>query len=566
MEQPPSDPPKSRASTPDAVAATLALAWGIWNVASLLPARNPRLLPYAQDSWEYLGFTRHLLDPWSGAPSAYRYPLFPWLSSLFCSLTGEAPYLGNLWVALAAAALLPLALYLLGRQLAPAFLALGGSLLGTSLPILTLFLGQVSDYLFCTCVQILSAAAALWALRRGGVASFAAAGLAMAAFMAATPKALTWMLAALALLALRALLGVRSRPRQAALELVGLLLPLLLVWWWFAQAGLVFNSLEHATDLVFSDWLGAPPVTSVHPNPGALWPPTQGWVIGQSGAVATLPSTLHYLREVASQARAHGSVDAALSLLHREIPLGLGGCLLALAGLGALGPVLRQHRSPRWPGAFAAALLAALLLASQLLASGSLPDESRYHLTTLLILPVFCVTGAWAIIVLIPPIRRANPWLWGIPALACLWAVEGSAWPIGRLAHIQAASVVARLEAVEMSPFAELVSLRPQLEPDDLVLDFTPDGKGSSVLLGVVGIERHPGYVRDGRVVPLTLLPFSGARRLLIGPCAGREDPGQRRWVVTEHGSATDEPRLTRLSPCVLEDTRPQITGILSWE
>ena len=543
----------------------VALGWGFWNVLTLLPVRSPQLLPYASDYWEYLGFTAHFLDPSAPAPPAFRHPLFPWLASQLCTLFDLSPSLGNLWIAVIAAGLIPVALYLLARQIAPPFVALCGALLGGSLPVLVDSLGLVSDYLFCTWVLVLSAAACLWATRRGNLLAYAAAGISLAALMAATPKALTWLVIAIPLLSLRALLGVRAQPRGPVVRLLFLLVPLVAVWWLFARSPLLYNSLEHATDLVFSDCLGHVPVTSVHPTPGELWPADRGWIVGEWSSLFQIPRTLEYLREIGAIGRSGVHFQSGFWVTFMEqFSRGRGLWLFPVMGLlGCLGPATVRRRPTPWiPTLLVIAMVSAFFLSS-LVASASLPPRLRYHLTAILILPVFAPAGGAFLLRLLPVLRRAAEWPWLVLPLLCLWLVEFSDLPVGRPARLQRAALLADREEPVMAPFAALQQLRPELLPDDHVLDLAPNGEVRAMLLHAVVIEAYPSFGGAQGAGGLTLYPQGRGRRLLFGGCAETHLGDNHLWKILDSAGDGVEPRLQRLSPCLLEDTRPRRPGVL---
>jgi hypothetical protein len=542
--------------------AAAALLWGVRTVAALLPARNPRLLPFATDAWEYLGFTAHFLDPSGPAPTAYRYPLFPWLASLLAGAMDAAPATGNLWLALLASALLPLALYLLGRQLAVAPVALAGALVGGALPLAVDFLGNVSDYLFCAWLLILTAAACSWAARGGRVVRHALAGFALALTMVATPKAITWLLFLLPLLVIGILAETRTRPRPAALRVLALLTPLLVAWILMGRGALSYNSLEHATDVVFQSWLGSAPVTSVHPDPGQIWPHNTGWIAGDWHALAGLPRTVAYLHEIAALGRAQVGLTDTLATLTADVLPARSWLepLLWLAVLGSLGPLALRDRGTRWT----VALVAAVFLVSRLSASASVPPRPRYHIATLLILPVYMSAGIALLPSLVPRLRRLGPWPWLTLPLLALWVVEPSGLSLGLTARMDRARYHANGEAETMAPAGELATLRPELRPEDRVIDLTTGGDVRAMLLSIATLDQVPGFAWSERPTTLTLPPQPHGRRLLYGGCRPEEPRQNTAWRLEPAPEPDPDSRLRRLSPCILEDIAPHRPGILS--
>ena len=386
--------------------------------------------------------------------------------------------MGNISVALAAASLLPLALYLLGRQLAPAYAALAGALIAGSLPLTVTFLGQVSDYLFCAWLLTLSAAAALWAARARHGASLAVAGVGLALYMAATPKAITWLAVAIPVLLLTAMVGLTRRPLATLLRCVALLSPLVLVWLVFQGSPLLYNSLEYATDIVYRDLLGELPVTSAHPVPGELWPQDVGWIVGSTDALLHVPRTGHYLMGISALGRAHNGTALALDQLESALPLGVGIVPLAsVALLGCGGPLLMGRAE--WIRRVTATLLALALLAPLLASTLALPPWPRYHIATALLIPVFATAGVAAGLQLVPQLRRANPWGWLLAPVLVLALMEREGSALAHSARQQQATELAALEAPSLEPYRNLVALRDELGPGDRLVSLCIDPAGT---------------------------------------------------------------------------------------
>ena len=538
-----------------------ALAWGGWQVAVQLPARNPQLLPICGDMQEYLAYTTRFVDPAFGALSAYRYPLQPALAAGLCRLTGLTPVQGTQAVVLAAAALLPLALYLLGRLLAPRPVALAGALLTVATPAWIGMLGRPSDYMLSSLLMVLALAAVVAALLRGAAWRQLLAGVALAGFMAATPKALTLLLLALPLLLVAVLVRRLPAPKPLLLDLAALAAPLVLTWWVFAGFDWEIRSLEHATIRVLEyAWheVDFPVSSSMFPEILRGQAVEGYWVVGQGAALWGLPRTIAFLLHVRDYAPA-AFQGRALFVAALHSGLGLGSLLwlaLVLPALTACG--LAPGRG--WRCRVGQVLAAAFLGLSLYILARSLTliqPHPRYLLALASPLLLLAVVGAAACLRWLGPAWRSWQLVW-LPVLLVALVVLGRQG--GAVGGHARALVAAREQAGDEHPARELrgiAELTDLLRPSDQVVDFTPGGLAIASLL-----QRHPLLVwrpLGGALGLAAVEPNPMGRRFVVDPCETMNHEEYRAGWGANSGLFRRSTRYQRVAWCVYEDTRPEL-------
>jgi hypothetical protein len=513
--------------------------------------RNPHWTPYGQDWRDYLSYVLHFIDPALAEPFPYRYPLWAWLAALVCRVAELPPYVGAKTLSLAASALLPPALFLLGRQLVAWPLALAGAVLPILLPGMLQTLGIPSDYLFCAWLQVLGLAAGLAALRRGGTARFFLFGLATAAVMASTAKGLAFVLpASTATLAWALLARLRGRAFVGRM-LLAWSLPLLLVWLVFAWTDLGGYSLEYQTFNVQRELAGHPLAARPIWGWAGIRPEQAGfWRVGDPRALLHLPRTLAF---VLFPAEGRLPWEQVLE----QVKLHLGGELgMPLAWLGLLLPACL---SPLWTGSPARPLdrlLPALLLLSSVVALGlgvvSAPRGYRYYQSLIVLLPLLLLVGAASLPALLAALSaRRAAWPW-IPALLVgAWMMLGQRSPY--LWRDATRDVGSQAYAPLLS---ELFELRDRLGPNAGIVDFHK--------------WNVPWYLYWGRGIPLEqgeimATPHYGARVasstwtrrfFVFEPPQPTQDAEHRRIV---DAMLADPERFRWVNRCVMEDLRPEL-------
>lgn len=536
----------------------LLLGCSAWFTATTIAVRTPELLPACGDLGEYLAYTARFVDPEHGALSAYRYPLQPAIAAALCRLLGLTPASGTMAVAIGAATLVPGALYLLGRLLAPKPVALAGALLVLASPAWVAMLGRPSDYMLSGLLQLVVMAAVVAALQRAGPWRLLGAGLALAALMASTPKALTMLLLALPLLVLAVLVHHVRQPARLALALLGLAAPLALCWWLFSTIDWELRSLEHATIRVLEyAWheVGHPVSKLQFPEVIRASGVEGYWVVGRADALSNLHRTIAFLRHVPGVAP---DAFQGRALLAEALRSGLGLASLAWLVLVVPGVVaVARLRDAGWRAKVGWALAAGFLavsLATQAQALTFIVPHERYLLALALALPLLVVVGMSALARLaIPPARRLQlAWL---PVLVLALVLLGlGSGGLGADARARVASGALHRDEVSGRPLAELAALQPSLAPGDQVVDLTLEGLAVASLL-----QAHPILVArpwtiavdaDGALQPVA--PHSGGRRILVDPCRGDGPPSPTI------GRLQHEVRYKRISPCIFEDSQPE--------
>jgi hypothetical protein len=537
----------------------LVLGCSVWLTASTLAARNPQMLPACGDLGEYLAYTARFVDPAWGALSAYRYPLQPALAATLCDLLGLTPAAGTMAVAIAAAASVPLALYLLGRLLAPGPVAAAGALLVLATPAWIGMLSRPSDYMLSGLLQILALAAVVAALQRAGPWRLAGAGLTLAALMASTPKALGLLLLALPLLLLVALLRHARQPARLALGLLGLAAPLVLCWWLFSTVDWELRSLEHATIRVVEyAWheVGFPVSKLQFPEVVRSSGVDGYWVVGQADALTNLPRTIAFLRHVPQLVppEFHGRALLEQALRSGLGLAALGWLLLLVPGATAIGRLGGRSWRDLSGWALSAAFLGAFLVMQAQALTLIVPHE-RYLLALALPLPLVVVVGMAALPRLaIAPCRRLRlAWLPVLALVLLLLARHGGA--LGVDARTTTARQALHHDEASGRPLAELAALRPTLTPQDQVVDLTPEGLAiASLLQAHPTLAWRPWEHAVGTVDPQPpVAPHLGGRRFLVDPCRGAGPPSP------DIGLLQLDTRYRRVSPCIYEDVQPEL-------
>jgi len=542
----------------------LCLGCSAWLTLGLLRVRNPDLLPLCNDLQEYLGYVTRFVDPEYGRLSAYRYPLQPALAAQVCELWGLTPARGMVVVAVGAALGVPLALYALGRQLAPRPVALAGALLVVAAPSWIAMLGRPSDYMLSGLLQVLVLAAVVAALLRPGPWRALLAGVALAVFMASTPKALTLLL--LALPALLAALLIRHPRRPALLvgSLLALLAPLALCWWAFSTVDWELRSLEHATIRVLEyAWhdVGYPISKADFPEVGRGEAVEGFWVVGQLEALRRLPDTLRFLLHVPVVAPEafHGR-----ALLEQALRAGVGlgsmaWLLLVVPAVAAMG-VRRTQGWKGWAyGALAAGFLG-LALATQVRSLTLILPEERYLIALVMVLPLLMLVGAVALLRLALPAVRSAQLLW-LPVLLLVLGLLGrSGGPVG----LSSRAVLAdqhRVSAMHRVFFEDLGSLSGVVAPADQVVDYTPGGLAVASLLGEhPSLQWRPLILRLDHTEAFTPVPANpNGRRFVVDTCDTMSPHEYEYQWGRASGPFAHDRRFVRRGTCIYEDTQPEL-------
>lgn len=520
----------------------LPAAWGLSRLA------NPGRLYHGQDAHEYLAYTLSFLYPVAGHRSGFRYPLFPWLSAELAEARGLSAFEGTVEVGLFAAGVLPAAIYLLGRQVAPPGLALAAALIS---PLTPLVLGQVdapSEYLFCAVLRVLFLAAAAAAARRGGVLRLGAFGLAAALTLSSTPKALVDLCVGLPVVALAGLLHPALAPgpawRRLLAAVAGLVAwgaPLAVAWELHRPIGRDLVSLEAALEKVRLEEARRPVPQSVYR--------AGHWRIGDPEALRHLPDTVRSLAgAVGGGGGGQGSKDPLAWLAGRlALPAPLGG----LALLGPLGALWVEGRA-RWGSALAAALLAAAGLA-QVAGLLRAPLSDRYALALGVTLPLAVLAGAAVLPALVGRGRVQSATWWALPVVASL--ILAQAGPLSwAWAQAQARAGHLFVDSNAIPPFARVFGVfQAGLRPGDRVVDATE--RHLAVALLAPRFSTHVGsQVQERLVVSSGGPPTEGGRRFVVGQCAFGFGPSTSDRAAFERWAAE---RFTRVEACLWEDPKP---------
>lgn len=538
-------------------------ALGLGEAIAMHTLANPAWVPMGQDWHDFVLRAGELVSrPHTIQPIANRYPLYPLMGVLWARTVGIDDFQGLMAVSIFAAGLLPAALFLLGRQLAPWPVALAGALPCLRIPVLIAMLGPPTIYVPYALVQVLAMAAGIAALRRGGAWRFLAFGVALALLMGLDAKALvvlgTGVPAGLVAIAWHA----RRRGWRSVLALAALGAPLALVWVGCGRLGVPIQSLEYLVANSLVQHAATDGATlQMHPRYGSTlspreWAELHGtWRVGQAGALSGLPRTVRFLADGTrgNLPRAR-RLDDARRGIGDQIPLPpawLGACALACLAAGSRrerGESPLDHRV----GWALAAGFCALLVAVEVAGMVSTTWEARYALTFLCLAPALFLAGLAAVprIVAAPAWREASlPWI-PLLLLAGAWWV-GGAGPLGGARARDEARALAEERAT--NSYSQLWQLRA-LRGDPGVVDLSGTWL-TQLVLGHARLVDPPGSV--GGAVALGGLP--DARRFVVQPCMF--DNARGRWVAPEPG------RLEAFagSPCIDEDLAPDAPLTLAW-
>ena len=348
------------------------------------------------------------------SPNDNRYPLYPWLGLRWASLENIPLYQGCMKVSMVSAGLLPAALYILGRQLAPIPVALAGSLMALHCPELLTILGPVTDYIFYTFLFVLNLGVGCLALRRGGILRFAAMGACLSLIMAADSKGLIVLLLGIP----AALVGMawhgRRAPRRTLLTLILFALPLLSVWQMFSETRLPLPALEGLIFISQRDQAGnrgqqmSPPSDLGWDKSKSLR--SQGhWVVGDSKALWNLPKTVAFLwRGAEGNLPFQVRFESNISGVEKKLPFPAWLLLFILPGCLAAGCARCWGRPlGQWlvPWSLTATFATAMVVI-HILGVMSTLWIPRYSVMVQVLIPLLVLAGAAAIF---RPLMRA-PW------------------------------------------------------------------------------------------------------------------------------------------------------------
>jgi hypothetical protein len=543
----------------------LILAWGLLHAFRVHATANPQGLPLANDLHEYLGFVLHWLEPRLGYVPPFRYPLWAWLAARVADGAQLAPYAAAMGLGLVSAGLLPLALYALARQLAPAGVAFAAAMMVGAMPAFLHQVGAPSDYMFGTTLATLATAATAWALLRGGWLPHAAAGVCLALNMACSYRAFTTTLLALALIATALAWRAWKQRPQVLLQALAVLLPMALMWWIYGHfRGAV--SLETAVMVVhqhMAQHRGATIGWLDYPLTGAVMERTGGsWVVGQPGALRGLPWTVAFLFDAAGVGGRLGRSWEQLMPYLRHF-LAMSQPLWLLLGLPAcLAVGAWSARRPGWLPRGLAVVLVAFTIAIGVKSLESLPVAYRYSLQALALLPAMTLCGAAAL--LRPALTRAQAApLMGLPVafLALVLAAPGSGLPLDRGmdgAEMLTHHTVPRDELrSNRAGYRALLGLAAVVGAGDQVVDLSHAGFAATALLGRVDLQPRPLRGEPGQPWQLYVKPHSGGRRFLFDACFGNMDAHMEPAHDQLWQHIDSDPRYERWGPCMVEDKRP---------
>lgn len=552
--------------------ALLALGW--FRVRALQLATNPESLPYGVDFRDYLGYVLAFLEPALSQADNFRYPMFAWLAAQLCRLQDVAPATGAMWVSLGSSAVLPAAIYLLGRQIAPRALAAVAGFWVLQLNPMMQTLGMPSDYIFCSVVQVLMLAAGVWALRRGGWWRFLIFGVASAAMMGATAKGFLLVLPALGFVVLYAAVAVYRGQRHAWSFPLIWLAPLVLLWAVYSQHDARYFSLEFQTWNVRQSDLVARTGRDLPMPEGLGWGPrgqaeSMGyWRVGDARSLVALPKVVRFFLQAPGDAPFRGELVGSNRRGLQEIIDSQRLWFLWLMIPGCLGVAAARRRPGDDSGGegrfawligviFGAGFLGSLL-ASQWYGVFSLTYNFRYLQPLVVCLPLLVFAGAATLVTLARrPGSRRGELLWLPVAVLAVVVLQG-AGPLG----LEQAVRNGDKRHVDMPPLAQLVELAEQLGPGDGVADTTWRHLAwyllweQDVPLVAVGTM---DFVRNQVQVDAQGVPWE--RRFFLQDCGRSDTDHSTDWPFGnfEQAVAAHPERFSRLNPCVVEDLRPDL-------
>lgn len=508
---------------------------------------------WGQDVYEYVKYALHVLEPDIARDFSWlRYPFFPWVAAQVSLWMQVTPADGVRMVSVAASALLPLALYGLGRALAPAPVAAVGALATLHLLPVAESLGEANEYSFCVLFQVLCLAAALPVLKHGGRLPHLLLGLAASLFMASTNKALVILLPMALAVAARLLYDL-VRARRGALVSVGLLvLPLAVTWRLYTPHSKDLLTLEHALYVVEVNDASKEGrmdrrVERLPWNPGAPPGVNGWWRVGDDRSLAHLPDTIRFF------ARSPQSFHWKGVLEHLSAALGLG------ARVAWLVPVILAGALAWTRGLVPSLLTSGFLSGVVLLQVASLNRaqwQDRYALPFLVTLPVLLAVGAASPFRRLAPSTGLLPW---IPLLAAWGILSGPmAGPLAVPAleqHLLEVRLSGSPSWRLQMPRSRNLALR--LAPGDHVVDVSEDCANVGWLMvpgGGVTFE----CIEKRNARPMAAAPQPGHRRFLVGGCYDDrltpKDPVRWKALLDRNGAD----RFVPVTRCSVRDERPQ--------
>jgi hypothetical protein len=543
----PAAPSPHRAHALDSACAVVLAASGLWWAYHLFTGINPDWIPTAQDFAEYSATLAKVLEPDSIDLYWNRSLLYPWLATLLVHGLGLVPYDAAIHISISATGLLPLAVFLVARQLAPTPLALASGLLVLHLPGAMERLGHVSDYSSSYLLAVLCLAAVLLALRRPRWWAYALAGVALTGVLACTPKGLAVALVALPFL----VAGLPwKRPRRAALAALALVAPIAIGWWAYGSLDIAHSSLEWGVVGLKETWAQTQGITLTHADWGL--PVSAGdpgtWRFGGAGALAGLPRTVGVMMHTPEgyPGLAARLVDSPTVL---RSAMGLGGSLLPLllVPLGCL-----AVRADCWLRRSLAAGFLLAFVASQTLGAHGVPLRAYYVIHLLVLVPALILAAAWGLARVLP--ERLGPLsslsLWVLPLLALGLLHSGSG-----VGHAAAARTVsAHHFAFLGAPSARTTAtrLRRELEPGDVVLDATTQRQATDAFHGLAMVQRSE---QDHGQAAVKAPGVQAERRFVVLDCAfAHRFPPQAMMLAQRLGA---QPRFRQWAGCIYIDAQP---------
>jgi hypothetical protein len=543
---------RSRAADPwiDAFIVTLLGAVGLAMASATVDHLNPRWLPVGQDWREFVVFALDIQTGGDLHPVPQRYPFYPWLAVLLANAQGFPVYLGLMQLNVIAAGLLPAALYLLGRQMAPRAVAVAGAVLALHIPTVVAVLGPPTDYLLHGLIHVLCLAAGCWALLRGGWVRHLMWGGALALLMAVTMKSLPVLLVAAPLGVLGLCLSWRRTGRVPLLSALSWLLPMALIWQIYAgqkrwvQDAYTLDYNVYRTQVVVARSTGR---TTTFPR-DLGWHESDEkqmgfWGVGRTTAWTHLPQTLtflargpdHNLPATARFASASQGLTAALHLGH---PAWLS---LGLLGMLAVGSRRRLHVDTGALGRLLGVTWVSGITLSHLMGLMSTMYIPRYALVLLIPLPLMLLSGfAWLF-----GRGRPNRWWLMLPLVVGVMVFAGS--PPGFSALGPTGTPEAR--ALSLNPHVDFWDWRDGLQSNDMVIDLT----GNRIVADLVAPSGATVVaVRDDHT-RFQQGPHKGGRRYIVEPGCLNMGDMNHKWAPKDG----DSTRFQRIRRALLEDTTP---------
>ena len=511
---------------------------GVLAADAIHTTANPAWYPVGQDWREFVVLA---LDIQSGGrfhPVPQRYPFYPWVAVQLAEATNCAVHIALMQVNIIAAGLLPAAVFRLGTAIGPRPLAVAGGWLALFVPTVGCIVGPPTDYLFHGLIHVAAMSAGVRALRFGRFHHWLGFGGALALLMATSMKSLVFLLVAAPLVGAALLWTARVRPMRAAINALGWLAPMVLIWQIYSG---IPRWVTEAYSLEYNVYRTQVVVARAHgrtaPLPTDLgWHPSDEkrrgyWGVGRPGAWSNLDKALTFLsrgpqHNLPQSVRWQGATEGIASALHVPSPAWLG-----LGLLGCVAPMRRRRRDTHLGPLLATAWLGGITVAHFMgvMATHYIP---RYALVLLITGPLLLLLGAapW----------RNTAWLWAVPVAAVTATWTASSAPGWRAVH---ASTEA--QAMALNPHPDFWAVRNSLTETDRVVDLT----GNRILTDLWPAARITAVPDEETHVSIP--PQLDGRRILVMPGALNLGDPVRRWV------GADAERLRELRPYVYEDTKP---------